>query len=107
MNQIVINHFHISGDYIDIHDNSSVHVKEGHQFRATDTDIVSTYTPPIPQERKYSQVREYINERKKYDPEFKQFCDTHTLRDLCTKLTSEFGWFVDENSLSQNLNRHM
>ena len=66
-----------------------------------------TYTPPIPQERKYSQVREYIWERKKYDQEFKQFCDTHSLRDLCTKLTREFGWFVDENSLSQNLNRHM
>jgi len=65
------------------------------------------YTPPIPQERKYSQVREYIKERKKYDQEFKQFCDTHSLRDLCTKLTREFGWFVDENSLSQNLNRHM
>ena len=65
------------------------------------------YRPPIPQERKYSQVREYIKERKKYDPEFKQFCETHSLRDLCTKLTREFGWFVDDNSLSQNLNRHM
>ena len=65
------------------------------------------YTPPIPEERKYSQVREYIAERKKYDPEFKQFCETHSLRDLCTKLTREFGWFVDDNSLSQNLNRHM
>lgn len=65
------------------------------------------YSPPIPEERKYSQVREYIAERKKYDPEFKQFCETHSLRDLCTKLTREFGWFVDDNSLSQNLNRHM
>ena len=70
-------------------------------------ETANPYSPPIPQERKYSQVREYIKERKKYDPEFKQFCDTHSLRDLCTKLTREFGWFVDENSLSQNLNRHM
>ena len=66
----------------------------------------ATYTPPIPQERKYSQVREYIKERMKYDAEFKQFCDTHSLRDLCTKLTREFGWFVDEHSLGINKNRH-
>lgn len=65
------------------------------------------YSPPIPQERKYTQVREYIVERKKYDPEFKQFCETHSLRALCSKLTQEFGWYVDENSLGQNLNRHL
>ena len=61
---------------------------------------------PIPEEGKYSKVREYIAERKRFDEEFKNYCLTHSLRDLCTRLTKEFGWFVDENSLQRNLNRN-
>ena len=61
---------------------------------------------PIPPEGKYSKVREYIAERKRFDEEFKNYCLTHSLRDLCTRLTKEFGWFVDENSLQRNLNRN-
>ena len=61
---------------------------------------------PIPGERKYSEVRHYIEERKRFDEEFKTFCANHSLRDLCVRLTKEFGWFVDEHSLGANLNRN-
>lgn len=60
----------------------------------------------IPQEGKYSEVRKYLDERKKFDAEFKEFCNSHSLRDLCARLSKEFGWFVDEHSLGANLNRN-
>ena len=60
----------------------------------------------IPKEGKYTQVREYIRERCRFDAEFKQFVHDRSLRDLCARLTKEFGWFVDEHSLGSNLNRH-
>ena len=47
---------------------------------------------PTPQEGKYTEV--------------KTFCTNHSLRDLCTRLTHDFGWFVDENSLQRNINRN-
>ncbi len=61
---------------------------------------------PIPHEGKYTEVRRYIEERKRFDEEFKSFCNNRSLRDLCGRLTEEFGWFVDENSLQKNLNRN-
>ena len=61
---------------------------------------------PIPKENKYTEVRRYIEERKRFDEEFKTFCINHSLRDLCARLTREFGWLVDENSLQKNLNRN-
>lgn len=61
---------------------------------------------PIPHEGKYSEVRRYIEERKRFDEEFKTYMENNSLRDLCTRLTNEFGWFVDENSLQKNLNRN-
>ena len=64
------------------------------------------YTLPIPQEGKYTEVRKYIEERKRFDEEFKTYCLHHSLRDLCMRLSKEFGWFVDENSLQKNLNRN-
>ena len=60
----------------------------------------------IPKEGKYTKVREYIKERCRFDAEFKTFVKERSLRDLCTRLTKEFGWFVDEHSLGSNLNRH-
>lgn len=60
----------------------------------------------IPQPNKYTQVRIYINERQKYDEEFRNFYHTHTLRDFCSALSKLFGWHVDENSLGKNLNRN-
>ena len=59
-----------------------------------------------PREGKYSEVRKYIEERKRFDEEFKTFCQERSLRELCKRLTNEFGWFVDENSLQKNLNRN-
>ena len=61
---------------------------------------------PIPKEGKYSKVREYIKERSRFDEEFKNFVKEKSLRDLCARLTKEFGWYVDEHSLGSNLNRH-
>jgi hypothetical protein len=61
---------------------------------------------PTPQEGKYTEVRKYIEERKRFDEEFKTFCTNHSLRDLCSRLTRDFGWFVDENSLQRNINRN-
>jgi hypothetical protein len=71
------------------------------QRRQTTQDVLET-----PREGKYTEVRRYIEERKRFDEEFKTFCVNHSLRDLCTRLTNEFGWFVDENSLQRNINRN-
>jgi len=59
-----------------------------------------------PRKGKYSEVRRYLEERKKGDPAFKEFCRTHSLRDICTYLSKQFGWFVDEHSLGANINRN-
>ena len=59
-----------------------------------------------PREGKYSEVRLYIEQRKRHDAEFKRYCQEHTLRNLCGRLSREFGWFVDEHSLGANLNRN-
>ena len=81
-------------------------------FMADDEQTVSTepVTPkdilPIPAEGKYTEVRKYIKERCRFDEEFKKFFKERSLRELCDRLTKEFGWFVDEHSLGANLNRH-
>ena len=65
------------------------------------------YTPPIPREGDYNGVRLYIEERKKYDEQFKDFCLHHNRKELCTFLTKEFGWFVDDKSLGKNISRNL
>ena len=67
---------------------------------ATDAEAASILG--IPHEGKYSEVRRYIEERKCFDAEFKRYCMEHTLRDLCHRLTNEFGWFVDRKSTRLN-----
>ena len=69
-------------------------------------EIESEPILPIPKEGKYTKVREYIKERSRYGEEFKNFVKEKSLRELCARLTKEFGWFVDEHSLGSNLNRH-
>lgn len=61
---------------------------------------------PIPQKRKYSQVRKYIKERCRFDEEFRNFVKYHTRVELCMRLTNEFGWDVDEHALGVNMNRN-
>ena len=58
---------------------------------------------PIPPERNYVKVREYIIERCKYDKEFKNYFKAHKRTDFCDQLTLLFGWFVDPNALGKRL----
>lgn len=69
-------------------------------------DIESEPILPVPQKDKYSQLRIYINERCRFDEEFKAFVDNHSRVDLCQRLSKEFGWFVDDHKLGVNINRH-
>jgi hypothetical protein len=79
---------------------------EQHDRYETAEEIDSEPILAIPQKNKYTQVRKYIKERSRFDAEFKTFVQERSLRDLCDRLTKEFGWFVDEHSLGSNLNRH-
>lgn len=72
-----------------------------------DTDGAPVYIPPIPHKNNYNDVRQYIIERKKYDPDFKYFCDSHNRKQLSNYLSKEFGWIVDDNSLGKSINRHL
>ena len=65
------------------------------------------YTPPIPREADYNGVRLYIEERKRYDEQFKDFCKHHNRKELCNLLTKEFGWLVDDKSLGRNIQRNI
>ena len=69
-------------------------------------EITNTHCIPIPPKGKYSEVRKYIEERKRSDEEFKQFCQHNSRRTLCERLSKEFGWFVDEHSLGVNISRN-
>ena len=106
------NIFHVAGNYIaeqhiDIHDNQNVIVgNERSQSELNDAAAQPNDILGIPHEGKYSEVRRYIEERKRFDEEFKTFVENHSLRGLCNRLTKEFGWFVDEHSLGANMNRN-
>ena len=65
------------------------------------------YTPPIPRESDYNGVRLYIEERKRYDEQFNDYCLRHNRKELCSFLTKEFGWFVDDKSLGRNIQRNI
>lgn len=111
------------GTYNDIHDNphSTIYATTPHddskkeQVDCEDNQPISedinskkehAHATPIPKENDYNGVREYIAERKKYDPQFRLYWESHSLKQNCTNLTKEFGWIVDEHSLGANLNRH-
>lgn len=59
----------------------------------------------IPAERDYKAVRIYIEERSRFDPEFKTFCDANSRVTICERLSKEFGWTVDPYGLGRNINR--
>ena len=65
------------------------------------------YTPPVPREGDYNGVRLYIEERKKYDEQFNDYCLRHNRKELCSFLTKEFGWFVDDKSPGKNISRNI
>lgn len=58
---------------------------------------------------------DYIHARKKYDPDFKQYCQTHSLEEVCRKLEQAFNWGfrkdmifgkINIDTLQKYLNRH-
>lgn len=59
----------------------------------------------IPRPNKYSEVRRHILERIRFDDEFRKFYDDASRVDLCQRLSDEFGWDLDPNSLGKNMNR--
>ena len=77
------------------------HTKTTKKSAAEYEDILS-----IPNKGKYTEVRKYIEERCKFDEEFKEFVAKHTRVELCMRLTEEFGWDVDEHALGVNMNRN-
>ena len=69
-------------------------------FEAAKMDI------PRPKENDYNAVREYIEARKEKDPVFKEYCKTHQRKQLCARLSDEFGWTVDDHNLGVNIGRN-
>ncbi len=59
-----------------------------------------------PQEGDYNAVREYIELRKEKDSVFKEYCKRHNRKQICERLSDEFGWLVDAHHLGVNLNRN-
>ena len=60
---------------------------------------------PVPPERNYVKVREYIIERCKYDSEFKKYFKAHKMTEFCHQLTLLFDWFVDDNALGKRMKK--
>lgn len=70
--------------------------------------IIEAAKPSIvrPREGDYNAVREYVEQRKKQDEVFKNYCLKHTRKQLCHFLSDEFGWEVDDHSYGRNFNRN-
>lgn len=59
-----------------------------------------------PEEGDYNAVREYVEYRKEHDSVFLHYCQTHGRKQLCNRLSEEFGWQVEAHSYSVNLGRN-
>ena len=59
-----------------------------------------------PEEGDYNGVREYVDSRREHDEIFNTYCKGHSRKELCARLTEEFGWVVDVKSYGRNLQRH-
>ena len=59
-----------------------------------------------PEEGDYNSVREYVEQRKEQDEVFKNYCMNHSRKQLCKRLSEEFGWEVDDKSYARNVQRH-
>ena len=66
--------------------------------------ISAQYT--YPEEGDYNAVREYVERRKEHDEVFRNYCQSHGRKQLCNRLSDEFGWPVDAHSYTVNLNRN-
>lgn len=102
------------GTYNDIHDNpySTIYAVPPTPEPSSVTSDLKSDTPPsaeailgIPAEGKYTDVRKYIEERCRFDEEFKAFCEANSRVALCQRLSQEFGWIVDPYGLGRNINR--
>ena len=121
--------FNIAGDYIaqqnneyhtDIHDNtncpifacptnpslsSAPDVRPEKESTSTSPSVCAESILGIPSERDYKAVRIYIEERSRFDPDFKTFCEANSRVAICQRLSKEFGWMVDPYGLGRNINR--
>lgn len=59
-----------------------------------------------PAEGDYNAVREYVENRRAKDEVFNQYCIGHSRKQLCDRLSDEFGWVLDVKSYSRNVQRH-
>jgi hypothetical protein len=107
---------HVAGNYIaemtinnDIHDNHGCNIYALPDAPKPEAKAPSSTSAEallgIPAEGKYTDVRKYIEERCRFDEEFKRFCAQNTRVALCQRLSSEFGWTVDHYALGRNINR--
>ena len=62
---------------------------------------------PIPKEKDYNAVREYVELRLQKDEDFKQHWNPLKWSERAEYLTKIFGWLVDTHSLNTNFNRHI
>ena len=113
MKKIIINHFHIHGDYIAFVGNersqgslNAAAVQPNDEPAAPDGEVAAKDILPIPPESNYTAVRKYIEERKRFDEEFRAFVAEKSRVALCKRLSDEFGWTVDHYTLGRNINRN-
>lgn len=95
------------GTVNDIHDNHNCNIyttDPENSLSAAPHDSAESILG-IPTERDYRAVRIYIEERSRFDAEFKTFCDANSRVALCERLSKEFGWIVDPYGLGRNINR--
>ena len=112
MKKIVINHFHIHGDYIAFVGNERSQgslndaATQPNDEPAAPNDARCADILPIPAEGNYTAVRKYIETRVRFDDEFRTFVANKSRVDLCKRLSGEFGWTVDHYALGRNINRN-
>lgn len=113
MKKIIINHFHIHGDYIAFVGNersqgslNAAAVQPNDEPAAPDGEVAAKDILPIPPEGNYTAVRKYIEERVQFDEEFRAFVAEKSRVALCKRLSDEFGWTVDHYTLGRNINRN-
>ena len=113
MKKIIINHFHIHGDYITFVGNersqgslNDAAVQPNDEPAAPDGEVAAKDILPIPPEGNYTAVRKYIEERVQFDEEFRAFVAEKSRVALCKRLSDEFGWTVDNYALGRNINRN-